>query len=110
MERGGAWNQKERRPRRKGGKARTGEEKKRKEKRGKKERKKGKEERKGKKKEKKEEEEKRRGRKPNQRRAVIEPGQARNGTTLREVGVFLPRFYFTPRGRVMAYGFYPDSG
>ena len=37
-------------------------------------------------------------------------GQARNGTALREVGVFLPRFNSTPRGRIMAYGFRPDSG
>ena len=29
---------------------------------------------------------------------------------LREVDVFLPRFYSTPRGGVMAYGFCPDSG
>ena len=29
---------------------------------------------------------------------------------LREVGVFLPRFYSTPRVRVMAYGFRPDFG
>ena len=34
-------------------------------------------------------------------------GQARNGTPLREVGVFLPRFYFTPRAREMAYRFHP---
>ena len=53
---------------------------------------------------------KRRGRKPDQRRAVVRPGQARNRTALREVGVFLPRFYSTPRGRIMAYGFRPDSG
>ena len=37
-------------------------------------------------------------------------GQARNGTALREVGVFLPRFNSTPRDRVMAYGFHADYG
>ena len=47
---------------------------------------------------------KRRGRKPNQRCAVVGPRQARNGTALREVGVYLPRFYSMTRGRVMAYG------
>ena len=52
---------------------------------------------------------KRRGREPDQHRAVVGPGQARNGTALQEVGVFLPRFYSTPRGRVMAYGFRLDS-
>ena len=51
-------------------------------------------------------EKKRRGRKPNQRRVMVELGQAQNGTSLPEVGVFLPRFYSTPRGRVMAYGFH----
>ena len=40
---------------------------------------------------------------------MVGPGQARNGTALREVGVFLPRFYSTPRGRVMAYEFHPIS-
>ena len=45
---------------------------------------------------------------PDQHRAVVGPGQARNGTALQEVGVFLPRFYSTPRGFVMAYGFRPD--
>ena len=69
-------------------------------------RKKGKERRKKIKRKKK----KRRGRKPNQHRAMVEPGQAQNGTALREVGVFLPRFYSTPRGRVMAYEFHPVSG
>ena len=41
---------------------------------------------------------------------MVEPGQAWNETTLREVGVFLPRFYSTHRGLVMAYGFRSDSG
>ena len=76
-----------------------------KEKREKKGRKKGKERRKKKKRKKK----KRRGRKPNQRRAVVGPGNARNGTMLREVGVFLPQFYSTPSGCVMAYMFRSDS-
>ena len=48
---------------------------------------------------------KRKGRKLDQRRAVVELGHAQNGIALREVGVFLPRFYSTPRGSVMAYGF-----
>ena len=74
----------------------------RKEKREKKERKKRKERKKEKEKKK-----KRRKREPDQRCMVVEPGKARNRTTLREVGVFLPRFYSTPRGRVMAYEFYP---
>ena len=75
-------------------------------KREKKGRKKGKERRKERKRKKK----KRRGRKPNQRCALIGPGQAQNETTLREVGVFLPQFYSKLKGRVMAYGFCPDSG
>ena len=54
--------------------------------------------------------EKKRGREPDQGRAMVGPGHARNGTTLQVVGVFLPRFYSTPRGRVMAYGFHSDSG
>ena len=70
-------------------------------KREKKGRKKGKERRKKIKRKKK----RRRGRKPNQRREVVGPGQARNGTALREVGVFLSQFYYRLRGRVMAYGF-----
>ena len=41
---------------------------------------------------------------------MVGPGQVRNETTLREVGVFLPRFYSTPRGLVMAYWFRSDSG
>ena len=65
-------------------------------------RKKGNERRKKRKRKKK----KRRGRKPNQRRAVVGLGQARNETILREVGVFLPRFYSTPKGLVMVYGFH----
>ena len=69
--------------------------------------KKGKKERKGKEKRKKK---KIRGRKSNQRRAMVKLGDARNGTALREVGVFLPQFYCTPRGRVMAYGFRSASG
>ena len=38
-----------------------------------------------------EEEEKRKG--TDHCHAVVGPGQARNGTAVREVGVFLPRFY-----------------
>ena len=68
---------------------------------------KGKKERKGKEKRKKK---KRRLRKPDQRHAVVGPEHARNRTVLREVGVFLPRFYSMHRGRVMAYGFRPVSG
>ena len=64
--------------------------------------KKRKKERKGKEKRKKK---KRRERKPDQRRAVVGLGDAWNRTVLREVGVFLPPFYSTPRGRVMAYKF-----
>ena len=75
-----------------------GRKKRKKEKKGKKE--------KGKRKRKKK---KRREREPDQRRAVVRPGQARNGTVLQEVGVFLPRFYSTPRGHVMAYRFRQDS-
>ena len=88
-ERGGALNQKERRPRREGGKARTGEEKNIKENRGKKERKERKEERKGKKKEKKEEEEE-------EKRKETELASCSGRTRT--------------RGRVMAYGFCPDFG
>ena len=51
-----------------------------------------------------------RGREPDQRRAVVGPGQAQNETELQDVGVFLPRFYSTPRGRLMAYGFRQVSG
>ena len=71
----------------------------RKEKREKKERKERKERKKRKRKRRKK---KRRGRELDQRRIVVGPGQAQNGTALREVGVFLPRFYSTPMGHVMA--------
>ena len=64
---------------------------------GRKERKERKESKKEKRKKK-----KRRRRESDQRRAMVGPGQAQKGTALQEVGVFLPRFYFTPRGRVMA--------
>ena len=37
---------------------------------------------------------------------MVGPGQAQNRTALQQVGVFLPQFYSTPRGRVMAYGFH----
>ena len=79
----------------------------RKEKREKKERKERKERKKRKKKR---EKKKIRGREPDQRRAVVGPRHAWNVTVLRDVGVFLTRFYSTPRGRVMAYGFRPVSG
>ena len=37
--------------------------------------------------------------------AVVRPGEAQNKTELQVVGVFLPRFYSTLRGRAMAHGF-----
>ena len=51
-----------------------------------------------------------RRREPDQCCAVVGPRQARNGTALQEVGVFLPRFYSTLKGHVMAYGFRLVSG
>ena len=64
---------------------------------GRKERKKRKESKKEnhKKKKKKRKKKKRRGREPDHYHAVVGPGQARNGTALREVGVFLPKFYLS---------------
>ena len=114
--RGGVWNQKERRlcverkstkrKRKSEGKEAVGDQLVG----GRKEKRENKERKEKKKRKRKRKKKKRKRREPNQRCTVVGPEQARNETALREVSVFLPRFYSTPRGRVMVYGFLLVSG